>query len=239
MSDFAAMAIVFGAIGLVSLVVVVRSLVRRSRRRRRLQRLEERIEVLPSEVRESLREKMARHLEETPPEDSGLRRRDARWERFLTKAVADAEGTAKIHEALSLMGRLASLDRRIGALPEEARRDLRKRLREYADETLPGIPEAKKRDTNWEQFAAVAVAAAEINVHLPLDRRLLLSTRFEALPPDRRERVTTRLALFTIERLPSISDAKTRSRAWEIRYEELLAEAEAGIAAASAGRPAR
>ena len=218
-------AVVFGVIVVVALLVL-RTLGARMERKKRLERLEERIAALPSEIRESLREKLAGHREKTLTRDSGPRERNAGWERFLTREVGEAEEVAKIHNALLAMGRIKRLERRIAALPEDARDDVDQRLRDHARETRSRIPDARRREAARERFATVVVSVAEVNAHLPLDRRLVLRTRFEALPRDRQDRITSVLSNFAAEGLSAIREAKDRADAWEIRYEELLAEAE-------------
>lgn len=219
-------AVVFGVIVVVTLLVL-RELGARTERKRRLGRLEERIAALPDEIRESLREKLAGHREKTLARGAGLRERNAGWEKFLTEEVGEAEEVARIHNALLAMGRIKRLERRIAALPEDARADIDQHLRDHARETLSRISDRKKRDAARERFANVVVTVAEVNVHLPVDRRLVLRARFDALPRERQARITVALSKFASEGLSSIREAEDRADAWEIRYEELLNEAEA------------
>ncbi len=218
-------AIVLGVIVVVALLVL-RTLGARLERKKRLERLEERIAALPDEIRESLREKLARHREKTLTRGSGPRERNAGWEQFLTREVGEAEEVAQIHNALLAMGRIKRLERRIAALPEDARDDVAHHLRDQAREMLSQIPDRRRRAAARERFANVVVTVAEANVHLPLDRRLVLQTRFDALPRDRQERIMSALLKFASEGLSSIREAEDRADAWEVRYEELLNEAE-------------
>lgn len=218
-------AIVFGLIVVVALLVL-RAWGVRLERKKRLERLEERIAALPDEIRESLREKLAGHREKTLTRGAGLRERNAGWERFLTEEVGEAEEVARIHNALLAMGRIKRLERRIAALPEDARDDVDHHLRDQARDMLSQIPDRKRRAAARERFANVVVTVAEANVHLPADRRLVLRTRFDALPRDRQERIMSALLKFASEGLSSIREAKDRADAWEVRYEELLNEAE-------------
>lgn len=229
------LAVVLGVIGIVSLLVVLRTLGARLERKKRFRQLEERIEALPADFRAPLRERMARYREKARGRGSGPRQRNARWEQFVTRKVGEAEEMAKIHESLLLLGRISRMERRLSGLPEEARFDVEKRLRSHAHETLSRIRDEEKREASRDRYATIVMTMAEVTFHLPLDRRLVLQTRFEALPRNRQERILSALSRFAVEGLSPVPDAKARAGAWEIRYEELLNEAEDEDAAEASG----
>lgn len=229
------LAVVLGVIGIVLLLVGLRTLGARMERKQRLRRLEERIESLPADIRAPLQEKMARYREKARGRGSGPRQRNARWEQFVTRKVGEAEEMAEIHERLLLMGRISRMKRRLSGLPDEARFDVEKRLCSHAHETLSRIPDEEKREASRDRYATIVMTMAEVTFHLPLDRRLVLQTRLEGLPRNRQERILSALSRFAVEGLASAPDARARAGAWEIRYEELLNEAEDEDAAEASG----
>lgn len=236
--DTAVLAIVFGVIGIVSLIVGLRALASRSESKERLQQpderiethpFEERLEALPPEVQEQIASRTERYAAATLPGISDPRRRRDAVAQFMERQVARAEVEWR-QESLLMEQRLELLNARISVLPEETRREIHKRMKDFLPPPL--------RPTSWvgrttlEQCGGILATLAELRVHVPSDRWSSLHERFNALPLDATKRVTTMMTRFVNETLLSISTPEERGAAWEQRFTELLTEAEARLAPA-------
>lgn len=232
LGDPAVLAIVFGVIGLVSLIVGIRALSARSEQRKRLQQLDERLNALPPKIQDRLRDKLSRYREETLTQVSDPRQRNAALEQILTREVASAE--ENWHEELE-QNRRRKQRRQQYAQINVLRANVRKSVRTAAGDADSKTPTPASvshqrysywnRDRNAFIGAFVGMTGAAIR-HLPPNRFDSLFIRIRALPHDLQQFVWDRMFVFSATLLHSSSTPEERGAAWERRFTGLLTEAE-------------